>query len=174
METTTETSQNNRELTKTEIKIAIAQIEDRLDRWIKAAHIVRNSWESGDEAEITEEHARQKYDIPYGVCLFPLEAAWDCDKELFMKFAKWWLKGELDENSFNLFTFHFGEIVEVEYFWVLMDQPGYWYPKRWQKPDSEPNFNDLEPELKRIGTRSKKKQKIKFKLPTGHGPEIYD
>lgn len=141
---------------------------------MKASQSVYDSYEEESDQEMSEDHARDKYDIPYGVCLFPDEAMRLSEKDLFMKFAKWWVKGELDEESFNLFTFHFCEIVEVDYFWVLMDQPGYWYPKRWQKPDSEPNFNDLEPELKQIGTRSKKKQKIKFKLPTSHGPETYD
>ena len=86
-----------------------------------------------------------------------------------MKFAKWWVKGEMNDESFELFTFHFCEITEVDYFWVLMDQPGFYYTSRWKEYNGEPTYAELESELKQIGTRSKKKQRINFKLTIGHG-----
>lgn len=122
-----------------------------------------------DEYDNAESRIRDKYNIPYGVCLFPFECANESDIPVFMKFAKWWVKGEMNDESFELFTFHFCEIVEVDYFWVLMDQPGFFYVNRWKERNGEPTYAELESELKQIGTRSKKKQRINFKLNIGHG-----
>jgi len=116
-----------------------------------------------------ETKIRKKYNIPYGVCLFPGECANESDIPVFMKFAKWWVKGEMNEESFELFTFHFCEIVEVDYFWILMDQPGFFYSHRWKDCNIEPTYAELEPEFRQIGTRLKKKQHINFKLNYGHG-----
>jgi len=191
METTTETNQANRELTSTEIKITLAQIEDRLVRAISAAQEFHEfqtpeitEYENEDEAtpeqiknqqekdtkasDDAESKIRQKFNIPYGVCLFPQESANESDIPLFMKMAKWWVKGEMDDESFELFTFHFCEIVEVDYFWILMDQPGFFYAHRWKDRNGEPTYAELESELKQIGTRSKKKKRIDFKLNIGH------
>jgi hypothetical protein len=179
METTTETSATNRELTATEIKITLAQIEDRLARWIAAATACRDFLDSEFmpvEKELVqafkkaEEEARSKNQIPYGVCLFPGDSIVDeRDKALFLKLAKWWVKGEMNDESFDLFIFHFSEIVEIDFFWVLMDQPAFFYKSRWKDYAGEPTYAELESELKQIGTRSKKKQRIDFKLNIGHG-----
>ena len=182
MEATTEASPTNRELTATEIKITLAQIEDRLTRWIAAATACRASYDGEailaipDEKEFdaaiekTETEARAKNQSPYGGCLFPRDSIVDeRDKALFLKLAKWWVKGEMNEESFDLFSFHFSEIVEIDFFWVLMDQPAFFYTSRWKDYAGEPTFAELESELKQIGTRSKKKQRINFKLNIGHG-----
>jgi hypothetical protein len=174
METTTETNPNNRELTKTEIAITIAQIEDRLRRWLNASQELIAIWETDqarftDEDFLNEKPFRDKYAIPYGVCLFPGEAINKEDIPVFMKFAKWWVKGEMTDEAFELFTFHFCEIVEVDFFWVLMDQPGFYYHKKWHQLNGQLTYKDLENELRKIGTRSKKKCKINFKLNIGHG-----
>lgn len=86
-----------------------------------------------------------------------------------MKFAKWWVNGEMNDDSFSLFYFHFSEIVEIDFFWVLMDQPAFFYKSHWKEYAGEPTYAELESELKQIGTRSKKKQRIDFKLNIGHG-----
>jgi DNA-binding XRE family transcriptional regulator len=76
METTTEAHQHNRELTTTEIKIAIAQIEDRLMRVAKAQDEVwKLSVNLETEAEIDnlKNNLRKKYDI----CYISEPYAWD-------------------------------------------------------------------------------------------------
>jgi hypothetical protein len=187
METTTETNQNNRELTATEVKITLAQIEDRLTRLVKAMEYERSLCEGGFSLEerFNEENdptgdAYRKYikdkvdeynkkmEIPYGVSLMEGCGMISSDIPKFMKFAKWWVKGEMTEEIFELFIYHYSEIIEVDYFWVLMEAPGEWYGMYDESLKSDPNFVLLEPELKRIGTRSKKKAKMKFKLHYGH------
>jgi hypothetical protein len=178
METTTETNQDHRELTKTEIAITVAQIEDRLIRWINARADLCSSWEldDGDPQQakalehdfLNEKPFRDKYSIPYGVCLFPIEGVDSRDVETFMKFAEWWASGKMTDKIFDLFNFHFCEIVEVDFYWVLMDQPGFYYKDQWRNP-SDHDYSTMEAELKQIGTRSKKKAKMKFKLQIGHG-----
>ena len=194
METTTETSQNHRELTATEIKITLAQIEDRLVRSVEASKELYEFRESlysdyKDDPEATPEQIkekaekydkitsdeelriREKYEIPDGVFLFLEEGLIDDDKPVFMKFAKLWATGQMDDDSFYLFTFHFDEINEVDYFWVLMDKPANYYNEGMDTGSSQDKcgYVTLEPELKRIGTRSKKKGRINFKLTFGHG-----
>jgi hypothetical protein len=178
METTTETNQNHRELTKTEIKITLAQIEDRLNRAIKAADFCRHhdlespDFESDEDRDAYyNEGARQvedKYEIPYGVSLMVSEAMTVTDIPQFLKFAKWWVQGEMTEEIFDLFCFHYGEVTEVDYFWVLMDQPGFYYLSDWPDHTNEPTHIELKPELKQIGTRSKKKARMNFKMNFGH------
>lgn len=182
METTTEADKNNRELTATEIKITLAQIEDRLIRFVEAAEETQKIWEGSLEEYPSEEdyekheakrkkEIREKYQIPDGVHLMDECAINYEDIPVFMKFAKWWVKGEMNEESFDLFCYHFCEVVEVDFFWVLMDEPGNYYEIGMKKGSSRDDcgFVRLEPELKRIGTRSKKSQKINFKLTIGHG-----
>ena len=70
METTTETNQANRELTKTEIQIVIAQVQDRLMRVAKAQTELIKNLELQYPEEETKTKLRKKYDIPKGVHLF--------------------------------------------------------------------------------------------------------
>lgn len=164
---------------ETNHKILLAEIEDRLVRWLVAAETLRDiyfdpvpeSWTDDQTEEYhkqKEQKIRIKYGIPYGVCLFPLECADMRDKDLFMKFAKIWLKGEMDDEAFEFFTFHFAEIVEIDFFWVLMDQPAFYYKNIWKDYNGEPDYYDLMPDLYKIGTRSKKKKKINFNVNIGH------
>ena len=48
MDTKTEADKNNRELTKTEIELAAAEIKDRLHRLLKCQDILSNSDYAGD------------------------------------------------------------------------------------------------------------------------------
>lgn len=118
--------------------------------------------------ETIESEAREKNQIPYGVCLFPdddsiVDAG---SKALFLKCAKCWVKGEMDDETFDAFIFHFEEFVEIDYFWVLMDQPAFYYLSRWKDYAGEPTSAELEPELRQIGTRSKKKRRINIEYWT--------
>lgn len=193
METKTETNQNNRELTKTEIKITLAQIEDRLTRainaridcvifdesqyqkWAKKEKLLKseltedeqNEYEKQDNLERAknEDQVRVKYDIPDGVFLFPVEGLLLGDIKKFMKFAKWWIEGKMDDEIFSVFHHHYEEVIEVDYVWVLMGVPSFYYDNESLDGDGHDKLID---ELKNIGTRSKNKAKLNFKLHIGH------
>ena len=114
---------------------------------------------------------RSQLEIPNGVHLMSLCGMIPSDIPRFMIFAKWWIKGEMTEEIFNLFCYHYEEVVEVDYFWVLMDEPGNYYGDglECRGEDSEfCGFSRLEGELRRIGTRSKKKAKLNFQMSFGH------
>jgi hypothetical protein len=126
---------------------------------------------------------KAKLEIPEGVHLMACCGMIMSDIPQFMKFAKWWLKGEMTDEMFDLFCFHYCEIVEVDYFWVLMDEPGNYYGAGLEelagsRDSSESNegssdldtrgYVKLEQELRRIGTRSKKKAKLSFQMKIGH------
>ena len=122
-----------------------------------------------ERERIAELEAMEKYQIPYGVWLDPGLGINESDTDCFMQFAKWWVEGKMDDEIYDTFIFHFCEVVEVDYFWVLMDQPGYFYEYKWPEWTNEPTCIELEPELKQIGTRSKKKATMKYLLNIGHG-----
>lgn len=111
---------------------------------------------------------REKHQIPDGVYLMGGCAATHHDIPIFMKFAKWWVKGEWDDEIAGLFLFHFCEIAEIDFYWVLMEEPGNYCGLGCNDEDDH-GYVNLEPELLRIGTRSKRKAKINFKLKIGHG-----
>lgn len=121
------------------------------------------------------EAIREKYQIPEGVHLMGECAINDWDISVFMKFAKWWVNGEMNDEIFDVFIFHFCEVVEVDFYWVLMEESGNYYGLGLKEKDEDDidvelcGFKRLEPELKRIGTRSKKKAKMNFMLHFGHG-----
>ena len=149
-------------------------------RWVKAsekcrdfrdAFLSEDYIDSDDEDEKFTEgmekiksEAREKYQIPYGVILFHEEQgmAETIDKAEFMKFAKWWVKGEMTDQIFEYFCSYFDNMAEIDYYWVLMEQPAYFFPWEWPEHTNEPTFEELEPELKQIGTRSKKKAWMSF------------
>lgn len=85
-----------------------------------------------------------------------------------MIFAKWWIKGEMTDEIIDLFMFHYCEINEVDFYWVLMDEPGNYYGLGIEGDRSQCGYEILESEFKRIGTRSKKKARINFKMEIGH------
>lgn len=120
---------------------------------------------------------REKHSIPDGVYLMGGCAINDKDIAPFMQFAKWWVKGQWTDEIANLFLFHYCEIVEVDFYWVLMDDPANYCGlgiegcidennEEWR---NECGYIRLEPELKRIGMRSRKKAIINFELYIGHG-----
>ena len=158
METTTETYQHNRELTTTEIKIAIAQIEDRLMRAAKAQD---DYWKLSEnlKTDLEEENLitsiRYKYDIPKEVYLFSSEVN---HKACFLRAKKHiaaFVKGELDDSTFSDLCFYFGECYECDYPWILIEKPAGFYGSGGSKCA----IDELMPELESIGCRSRIKNK---------------
>ena len=178
MEATTETNQNNRELTETEAQIAIAQIQDRLMRVAKAQDELHDYLWSDEVNKLTgdsdgvardiEDDLRKKkrnelgakYDIPEGVHIFLP----DFDAALIKKEVKQcmphiaaFVKGKLDENSFSDLVFFFEECAECDYGWILIERPLGFYDQ-----PSRDDMDEIIEEMKSIGTRSRLKNK---KLP---------
>ena len=159
MEATTETHQHNRELTPTEVKIAIAQIEDRLMRVGKAQDdLWRLSENLGGETEIEtlKTSLRYKYDIPKEVNLW-IDQEGDSRTDLLKtkKYIAAFVKGELDELTFSDLCFYFEECCECDYPWILIEKPAGFYGSGC----SECFIDELLPELKSIGCRSRIKNK---------------
>ena len=169
METTTETNPNNRELTTTEIQIAIAQIQDRLTRYVKAERELyklleeycdTNSDDAGfDEYEKSaKEKIRIKYDIPDSVFLWGLARDDEpCSlthvNEFVKPYVSAFVKGKLDEESLSAVRMFFDEVDEYDYGWILIERPFCYYQAGGQHADSE----EIEAEITQIGTRSKTK-----------------
>jgi hypothetical protein len=159
METTTETNQANRELTTTEIQIAIAQIKDRLMRVAKAQSELGGIAEEDDEKEFAAK-LRAKYDIPELVYLF----AADCsglgkdDVKNCMPHIASFVKGKLTEDGISDLIFFFEELAECDYGWILAERPMGFYNDQ----TTADHMDDVRWEIESIGTRSRSKN---TKLP---------
>jgi hypothetical protein len=180
METATETNQNNRELTATEIKIAIAQIEDRLMRVVNAQSDLTYFVSGGSEQseldklmnEVTEElqwaeeeriinkksiELRARYDIPEGVHIFHADLDCALIKETSKKFISYissFVKGKLTEDAAWGMILFFEEFAECDYGWILIERPMGFY----NQPSRE-DMDDIQNEIISIGTRSRSKNK---------------
>ena len=169
METTTEASPTNRELTATEIKIAIAQIEDRLIRVAKAQTelLSKEKADSEDTAlEDNEENCRRtvlrkKYEIPTGVHLFSgFESAMTTSGTSQCKqHINAFVRGKMTDNQFSDLYFFFEEFAECDYGWVLIEKPMFNYKgiNGWTETIKEDHIDSIVVELKSIATRSKSK-----------------
>jgi len=182
METTTETNQANRELTATEIQIAIAQIEDRLMRLAKAQAELTEFCGDGECPEynrmmggVSEDAAndfhdkivseqrdalRSKYDIPDGVHLFyeGMESAITPTSTSRLKpHLVAWVKGKLVKDQCEDIYFYFEEMRQADWGWIMLERPLGYY--------NAPCDDDQEAirlEMESIGTRSRSKN---TKLP---------
>jgi hypothetical protein len=167
METATETNQANRELTTTEIKIAIAQIEDRLMRVAKAQSELSEIPECDEgcefSAKIDELSAklRVKYEIPELVHLFfPGEdgALTRSDVTTCKPHLASFVRGKLTENAMSDLIFFFEEFAECDYGWILAERPMGFYNDQ----TTADHMDDVRREIESIGTRSRSKN---TKLP---------
>ena len=176
MEAATQTNQNHRELTPSEIKIAIAQIEDRLMRVAKAQKELSKLSdklslaleemestepeciafrESEDEMALAEKEIelREKYEIPQSVFLFEqgmdVSAAGDCKKHISA-----FVRGKLTENEFLYLQYFFEDVAEADWGLILLEQPFYYY----SQPPEEFSHERLMEELRATGTRSRAKR----------------
>jgi hypothetical protein len=160
METTTETNQANRELTTTEIKIAIAQIEDRLMRVAKAQSELSEIPECDDRDEFSAK-LRVKYEIPELVHLFfpGIDGALTRSHMTTCKpHLASFVKGKLTENAMSDLIFFFEECAECDYGWILVERPMGFYNDQ----TTADHMDDVRREIESIGTRSPSKN---TKLP---------
>ena len=161
METTTETDSNDRELTPFEIKISIAQIEDRLIRVAKAQ--TEFSRIDGENAMIKlAEKLRKKYQIPEQVHLFHegMSAALsEADVKICKPYITAFVKGKLTDDGMNNLIFFFEENAECDYGWIRLEWAIGFYNQ--SKTD---DMEKIIAEIRSIGTRSRAKAKNLPKL----------
>lgn len=168
METKTKTDKADRELTASECKIAIAQIEDRLKRIAKAQkEIIKTFYprlaeysedehdKVMDELQKMKMTLREKYNIPNEVYIFDdlnEEALREPNLQAYGPYIKSFVKGQLTEFQYHMMVFHFEEAYEFDYGWVLIERPLCYYDA-----PNEDNFNreEIHKEMFEIGTRSK-------------------
>ena len=155
MDTQTEADKNNRELTKTEIELAAAEIKDRLHRLLKCQDAIVKGWDSladnvledSDDQETLR--FREKYQIPEDVHLF-----FECDSR-WAKEVEQWIKpfaaGQLTEKLIKLEIIdHAMEIDEYDYAWVFLGIHANFYAKK-----NGIDIDDADKEIIEIGSRSK-------------------
>lgn len=185
METTTKADSNNRELTSGEIKIALAQIEDRLHRVAKAQseftkfagcddappskeYEYMMSVETEGETERDKEicvftkkcdQLRIKYSIDEGVYLFAEDAGQALTLANYREILpriKDWVCGKMTEAGFTDMYFFFEEGPQCDWGWILLESPFFYYD-RPGRVDGGGHCEALVGELKKIGTRNHKK-----------------
>jgi hypothetical protein len=168
------------ELSKAKEKLELAEIEARLERLVEAEQEYQTSkdklFELGED-EYTEENrkalkqqAMSNHSIPHGVAFLGGGLGWIAgDTKLFIRFSTWWIQGAMTSELFDLFHYHYEEIIELDYGWVLTDRPSFHY-----SPEAEPeDFHRRIEMLKEVGIRDSKRNKcINFKLSIGHGDYI--
>lgn len=156
MDTQTEADKNNRELTKTEVELAAAEIKDRLHRLLECQDAIEKYWDLLDE-RVEEDHDdeearrrfREKYQIPVDVSLFS-----ECDSR-WAKEVEQWIKpfaaGQLTEDLIQLEIIdHAMEIDEYDYAWVFLGIHANFYDK-----ENGIDIEDADKEIIGIGSRSK-------------------
>ena len=129
METKTKTDKAYRELTASECKIAIAQIEDRLKRIAKA----------------------QKEFIK---TFYPrlVEYSEDEHDQVMEEVQKMKMTLRLTEFQYHMMVFHFEEAHEFDYGWVLIERPLCFYGA---PNEDDIDIDEIHKEMFEIGTRSK-------------------
>ena len=134
-------------------KSTLIEIKNRLIQVIRAERDVRcSNYEYSAKTEFFNA-IREKHNIPQGVYLFGESGLRSDDIRHFMSCAKLWNEGEMSETVFNDFLFHYGEIAEVDYFWVLMNKPAFFY----HESNSVNGYKELEDEFKLLGITPRKK-----------------
>ena len=162
-------------LSKAQESLELGEIGFRLERLVKAAKeydeaLLQSQDITDDELENLKLQFMHDNEISYGVVFLGSEYDWiDGDTKLFMRFAKWWLQGAMSDEMFDLFIFHYEEVIEIDYAWVLTNKPSFYYFQEKSREDYESQIQTL----REIGTRDKKVNKaINFKLKLGHGDYI--
>jgi hypothetical protein len=170
METKTKTDNTDRELSTSEFKIAIAQIEDRLARIIKAQiEFYAKSRKLKGEDWIEKQDQLQsellaKFEIPNEAELFDQESDevnkfTTEDLTVLKQYISSFVKGKLTEDQIIHICFYLHEVKQYDYGWIFIERTGAFY--RTQVP--EPERDDLcyhtkvQEEMIAIGSRSKSK-----------------
>jgi len=144
METIDKPGPITRELTKTEIDIAVAQIADRLTRVIRFAEDINrhNDAVSDDVADDKSgpfvgyhnpsswAEFAAKHDIPHGVHpLFDEALRIDEIKDVSAHIRKW-VRGNLSRHDCELLVLYASEWNEYDFGWVFMESPGFNYSNK--------------------------------------------
>jgi hypothetical protein len=165
METATNGSIDTRELTKTEIEIAAAQIADRFVRYVSAIQqheewCIERDAEEKDDKRIMDSinDARSRHDIPAGVAFLCVECQFtQSDVNGFKKWFRYWVAGTLTQEDMDDMHFYFAECDEIDFCWVFMDKPSFYYS--WQTGEKPHGFdlNALIREWFEVGMRTRRK-----------------
>lgn len=186
METKTKTDKAYRELTASECKIAIAQIEDRLKRIAKAQKELITTFyprlaeypEDEHDQVMEEVHKmkmtlREKYNIPNGVHIFDDldgDALKEHNLQAYGPYIKAFVKGQLADFQYHMMVFHFEEAWEFDYGWVLIERPLCFYNA---PNEDDVDIDEIHKEMFEIGTRSKiKNTKLEGLWPYTGAPII--
>ena len=140
METIDKPEAHSRELTKTEIDIAVAQINDRLVRVVKFAEDINtynDSIEDDDsEALVSYQEPSSwssfaaKHDIPDGVHpLFCEAIRMDEIKDVSAHIRKW-VRGILSRDDCELLVLYACQWNEYDFGWVFMGTPSFYYTSK--------------------------------------------
>lgn len=175
------------ELTKTEREIAVAQIMDRLTRYVKAiAALEQRNKEMGRDKESAVDDESifkiaKKYEIPQGVCLMTCESYGGTYIEEFRPWVRRWVSGSLTEADVRDINFYFDVLNEFDHCWIFMDKPSYYYGGGVSYCDGDdsnvPEGFDLAEQLREwasVGTRSATKYRGRSFAATFLNREGYD
>ena len=175
MDTETKAGKNHRELTKTEIDLAAAQIKDRLYRLLNCQDAIRKSWDLSDD--LSEEETdnerntrlfKEKYDIPKDVFLYIEECNSAWAKENVVQWIKPFAAGQLTEELIRLEITDFAmDINEFDYHWVFLGIHANVYDIK-----NGIDIKDGDKEIIEIGSRSKIKSLACRRWQTCYNNEI--
>jgi hypothetical protein len=176
MDTQTKTGENHRELTKTEIDLAAAQIKDRLYRLLNCKDAILKSWDSESHQDnLSEEELnildqenermfREKYDIPQDVNLYVGSCNTQWAKENIVQWIKPFAAGQLTEDLIeHEINGYAMDINEFDYHWVFLGIHGNVYDTK-----SGIDTEDGDREIIEIGSRSKIKSLACRRWQTWH------
>ena len=141
METINEPKLATRELTKTEIDIAVAHIADRLTRVIRFAEDINRHNDSMPDDVVDNESGASvgyhspsswavfaaKYDIPEGVHPMFDEALRIDEIKDVSAYIRKWVRGNLSRHDCELLVLYASEWNEYDLGWVFMERPGFNY-----------------------------------------------
>lgn len=133
METIDKPESNTRELTKTEVDIAVAQIADRLTRVIEFANSLAEcdeDWDSLDADSPTVAKYRAQFSIPEGVHPMADECAPRSTIKAVGKLIRKWVRGELSKDACAMMYLESVEVFEYDISWVFMEEPSFFYDDR--------------------------------------------
>lgn len=121
-----------RELTKTEVDIAVAQIVDRLMRLAICAEEIYLEQENGNIEPDYQDHESYKgfcesHGIPIGVHPMWHDAIMVSEVPMMAKYVKRWVSGRLDSEECAEIYFVADAISEFDLGWVFLDQASFLY-----------------------------------------------
>ena len=144
METIHKSEASVRELTKTEIDIAVAQIVDRLTRVIRFAEDINRHNDAVSDDVVDNESGASvgyhspsswavfaaKYDIPEGVHpMFDEALRIEKIKDVSAYIRKW-VRGNLSRHDCELLLLYASEWNEYDFGWVFMESPNFNYSSK--------------------------------------------